>query len=106
MLNILRTLVSIVALYFLSFDYAWADPAEESGREVSQEVQLDSPISEQQAVELADKYVKNRSWGEHSAIMRTVSNWYRIEYGKDSNEVPRFVLVEPIKGNVEDPMPR
>jgi hypothetical protein len=45
-------------------------------------------------------------WGEPKQILRTVSNWYRIEYGKDSYGSERVILVNPESGQAEFPLRR
>ena len=46
------------------------------------------------------------AWGEPRQILRTGSNWYRIEYENDPRGIERVVLVDPGDGHAEFPMPR
>ena len=46
------------------------------------------------------------AWGEPRQILRTGSNWYRIEYENDPRGMERVVLVDPFTGHAEFPMPR
>ena len=45
-------------------------------------------------------------WGEPRQVLRTGSNWYRVEYEKTDDGRERFVLVNPATGHAEFPMRR
>ena len=45
-------------------------------------------------------------WGEPQQVLRTGSNWYRLEYARDGSGPERVVLVNPANGEAEFPLPR
>ncbi|MCO6429984.1 MAG: hypothetical protein J5J00_03920 [Deltaproteobacteria bacterium] len=88
---------AVLLLHLQPFARADSDPEAQSTSKAE--------ITEAEAVSLADNYVRERGWGKSTSVLRTVSKWYRVEYG-EVDGTPRFVLVSPQSGKVEDPLPR
>ncbi len=67
-----------------------------------------SVIDDAKAAELANAFLGEQalSWGLPTQILRTVSQWYRIEYARDKSGRERVVLVNPADGQPEFPLPR
>lgn len=105
MTQVLSYLV-IVVLLILSSQPAWTIPEVKSKIEPSSRLNSESEILQVHAIAAADSFVRERNWGQHTSVLRTGSGWYRVEYGTYENGVPRFVLVEPKSGKVEDSMRR
>lgn len=61
-----------------------------------------------EAVESANAFLRQHGydWGRPTQIQRTVSQWYRIDYARDSSGHERVVLVNPATGQPEFPLPR
>ena len=45
-------------------------------------------------------------WGKPKAVLRTVANWYRVEYQDGDHGQQRVVLVNPRDGSAEFSLPR
>lgn len=60
------------------------------------------------AIESADALLAGgkMTWGEPRQILRTGSNWYRIEYESGGLGTERVVLVDPADGHAEFPLRR
>ena len=64
--------------------------------------------TEAAAIKLAEELLimMKASWGKPIGIQRTVSGFYRIEFGVDNHGVERVVLVNDKTGHATFPLPR
>ena len=69
---------------------------------------LPSVHSDAQAITIADLFLTSQDmeWGKATAVLRTVANWYRVEYQDGDYGQERFVLVDPEDGSAEFPLTR
>jgi hypothetical protein len=60
------------------------------------------------AAESANAFLRQQGldWGQPTQILRTVVQWYRIEYARGPAGSERVVLVNPKNGAPEFPLPR
>jgi len=71
--------------------------------------QASQPITtEQQAIDAARLLLQRHQadWGPVTRVLRTGSNWFRVEFAHDNREAERVVLVDPTTGEASFPMPR
>lgn len=85
-----------------SQDQAGPNPSRASQSPAKPAGQIGDAIEEANA--LLREY--KTDWGEPRQVLRTGSNWYRIEYAKAGDGSERVVLVNPADGHAEFPLRR
>jgi hypothetical protein len=69
---------------------------------------VNAVTTDQQAIGAAQELLKHHhaDWGPPMQVLRTRSDWYRIEYAHASTQAERVVLVDPMTGKASFPLPR
>ncbi|MCF7689158.1 MAG: sel1 repeat family protein [Cephaloticoccus sp.] len=71
--------------------------------------QASQPITtDQQAIEAAMLLLQRHQadWGPVTRVLRTGSDWFRLEFAHGTDQAERVVLVDPATGEASFPMPR
>ena len=79
------------------------------GLPASVAAQAAQPITtEQQAIAAAMLLLQHHkaNWGPVTRVLRTGSNWFRVEFAHETGQAERVVLVDPVTGEASFPMPR
>jgi hypothetical protein len=104
----IRTVVKMCAILALcsSCTFRENEPAREQTD--NQSVDTITPVTtddEARARAVAFLRDEKREWGQPVGVLRTVSNWYRVEFS-NAHGRERVVLVNPENGRAELPLRR